>query len=192
MTETAFPAAGMAEADDRQHIRDLVLRYCRGVDRLDLELVRAAYHPGGIDHHTGFDGTVEEYVRWLRPKLRRFDGTMHLVANHLVEFAGARAVAETYGIAVHWGTPADDPGLNFTSGFRYVDLLECRAGRWGIVERHALREWTHSDVQVRVPAESKDPVGSRTRSDPVYVQLARMRSSGSHDTDPTPLVGAQA
>jgi SnoaL-like domain len=177
MTDPALPGDGAVRAGDRQRIRDLMLGYCRGVDRLDLELVRAAYHPGGIDHHTGFDGTVEEYVRWLEPKLRSFDGTMHLVANHLVEFDGARAVAETYGMAVHWGTPADDPGLNFTSGFRYVDLLECRAGRWGIVERHAVREWTHSDARVRMPAEAKGPAGSRTRSDPVYVQLARMRSA---------------
>jgi hypothetical protein len=177
MTEAAFPAADPVRAADRQLILDLVLGYCRGVDRLDPDLVRAAYHPGGIDHHTGFDGTVEEYVSWLEPKLRGFDGTMHLVANHLVEFSGARAVAETYGMAVHWGTPAGDPGLNFTSGFRYVDLLECRAGRWGIVERHAVREWTHSDAGVQMPAEAKGPAGARSRSDAVYVQLARLRAT---------------
>jgi SnoaL-like domain len=176
MTEPASAAADPVRTGDRQRVLDLVLGYCRGVDRLDLDLVLAAYHPGGIDHHTGFDGTVEEYVRWLEPKLRGFDGTMHLVANHLVEFSGERAVAETYGMAVHWGTPADDPQLNFTSGFRYVDLMEIRAGRWGIVERHAVREWTRSDAGIRMPAEAKGPAGARTHGDPVYVQLARLRA----------------
>jgi SnoaL-like domain len=164
-------------AADRQQIRDLILGYCRGVDRLDLDLVRAAYHPGGIDHHTGFDGPVEEYIPWLARVLPRLDGTMHLVANHLVEFSGPRAVSETYGLAVHWGSPADDPALNFTSGFRYVDRLECREGRWGIVERHAVREFTHSDAQRRVAVPAVR--GSRTPDDPVFVQLARLRAGSA-------------
>jgi hypothetical protein len=161
---------------DRQQIHDLILGYCRGVDRLDLDLVRSVYHPGAVDHHTGFDGPVEEYLPWLRPTLEKYDGTMHVVANHLVEFAGSRAVSEAYGFAVHWGTPADDPRVNFTSGFRYVDFLECRAGKWGIVERHAVREWTHSDVQLLMSPEGPGPRGARTRDDIVFRQLARLRS----------------
>lgn len=161
---------------DRQRIRDLIHAYCRGVDRLELDLVRGVYHPGAVDHHTDFDGPVEEYLPWLRPKLETFDGTMHVVANHFVEFAGPRAVSETYGFAVHWGSPADDPRLNFTSGFRYVDLLECRAGQWGIVERHAVREWTHSDVPVLMRPEGRGPRPARSRDDVVFRQLARIRS----------------
>jgi hypothetical protein len=74
--------------------------------RLDLDLVRAAYHPGGVDHHAGFDGPVEEYITWLARVLRRLDRTMHLAAAHLVEFSGPRAVSETYGLAVASPTAA--------------------------------------------------------------------------------------
>jgi hypothetical protein len=176
MTEPGRPADDGTRVADRQRIHELILGYCRGVDRLELDLVRAAYHPGGIDHHTGFDGPVEQYISWLGSVLQRYEGTMHLVANHLVEFSGPRAVSETYGLAIHWGIPAGDPTLNFTSGFRYVDLLECRQGRWGIVERHALREFTHSDTQRRIPAEAPAVGGSRSPDDPVFVQLARLRS----------------
>ncbi|MCW3843595.1 nuclear transport factor 2 family protein, partial [Micromonospora yasonensis] len=98
-----------AELADRQHIHEVVLRYCRGIDRLDLDLVRSAYHPDGVDHHTGFDGPVDEFLAWVEPLLRRLTGTTHIVGNHLVELHGDRAVAETYGTAVHWGEPADDP-----------------------------------------------------------------------------------
>jgi hypothetical protein len=69
-----------------------------------------------------------------------------------------------------------DPQVNFTSGFRYVDLLECRDGRWGIVERHAVREWTHSDVPVLMPPEGPGPRAARTQGDVVFRQLARLRS----------------
>lgn len=165
-----------AREADREQIRDLILRYCRGVDRLELDLVRSVYHPGAVDHHTGFDGPVEDYLPWLRPTLEKYDGTMHVVANHLVEFSGPRAVSETYGFAVHWGAPVGDPGVNFTSGFRYVDLLEHREDRWGIVERHAVREWTHSDVSLLISPEGRGPRGSRTGDDIIFRQLARIRS----------------
>lgn len=34
---------------DKQAIGEVVLRYCRGIDRLDLDLVRSAYHCDGVD-----------------------------------------------------------------------------------------------------------------------------------------------
>lgn len=62
--------AQRSEWTDRQEIHDVVLRYCRGIDRLDFGLVRSAYHADAVDHHTGFDGSVEEYLAWVEPKLR--------------------------------------------------------------------------------------------------------------------------
>jgi SnoaL-like protein len=152
---------------DREEIHDLVLAYCRAVDRLQYDDIRAVYAQDGIDHHTGFDGTADEFVAWLRGLLPRLDGTMHIVGNHLAEVVGDRAVSETYGTAVHWGTPADSPSLNFTSGFRYVDQLVREDGRWRVAERFALREWTRVDVGQRDP-EGAGPRGSRDRSDPIY------------------------
>jgi hypothetical protein len=96
---------------------------------------------------------------------------MHLVANHLVELDGDRAVAETYGSAVHWGDPADDPRHNFTSGFRYVDRMQRRDGRWAIAERWAVRDWTRSDAGLSMLKEGRGPSGTRDRTDPVYRAL---------------------
>lgn len=152
----------------RTEIHDVVLRYCRGIDRLDLELVRSAYHPGAIDHHTGFDGTVEEYLPWVRAALERFTGTLHVVANHIAEIDGDVAVAETYCNASHWGEPLDDPRRNFTSGSRYVDVMTREAGRWAIKERWSVREWTRSDAGRLMPKEGSGPNPARDRTDPVY------------------------
>ncbi len=160
---------------DRVEIHDVVLRYCRGVDRLDFDLVRSAYHPDGIDHHTGFDGTVDEYIAWVATALRRFTGTMHVVANHLSEIDGDVAVSETYGFAAHWTDSSDDPRHNFTSGFRYVDLMTREAGRWAIRERWAVREWTRSDAGRLIPKEGSGPSPARDDTDPLYLarELAR-------------------
>ncbi len=112
----------MQELVDRQAITDVVLRYCRGIDRLDLELVRDCYHPDATDEHGTFTGTRDEYVDWVAGVLTRFTGTMHVVANQLVELDGDDdARSETYGVAYHWGDPPDDARRNFTTGFRYVD-----------------------------------------------------------------------
>ncbi len=108
---------------DVHAIRDVVVRYCRGIDRLDFDLVRQAYHDDGIDHHTGFDGTADEYVSWVSKSLEYLSGTMHFIGNHHVDFVDQdAAISETYLMATHWGGP---PGsgrrANFTTGARYVD-----------------------------------------------------------------------
>lgn len=157
---------------DRQEIRDLLASYCHGVDRLDLELVRSTYARDGVDHHTGFDGTADEYVAWLARGLPLLDGTMHVLGTHRCEIFGDVALSETYGTSVHWGSPADEPALNFTTGFRYVDRLVREGGAWRIAERFAVREWTRSDAGRRRVAEATGPVGRRDRDDPWHVQRA--------------------
>jgi len=154
---------------DRREIHETVLRYCRAVDRLDFDGIRAVYAPDGVDHHTGFSGPADEYVAWLRGLLPRLDGTMHLVGNHLSEVDGDRAVAETYGTAVHWGTPGTDPRLNFTSGFRYVDHFVRTAEGWRIRERFAVREWTRDDSGRMLAPEGDGPRGRRDDQDPFAV-----------------------
>ena len=123
---------------DKQDIYEVVLRYCRGIDRLDMGLVRSAYHPQGIDHQTGFSGPISDFIVWVDDVLRRFNGPMHIIGNHMVELDGDRAVVESYGTSVHWGDPPDDSRRNFTTGFRYIDHMTRRDGRWAITERWAV------------------------------------------------------
>ena len=57
------------EMADREAIRDCLFRYCRGIDRMDPELLATAYWPGAMDYHTGFTGTVEQFIEWALPRL---------------------------------------------------------------------------------------------------------------------------
>ena len=153
---------------DKQAIYEVMMRYCRGIDRLDMALVRSAYHPGGIDHHTGFSGPIEDFIAWVDGALRNFAGSTHIVGNHFAEIIGDVAVVETYGMAVHWGDPPDDPRRNFTSGFRYVDHMTRRDGVWAIQERWALREWTRSDAGALIPKEGAGFSGSHGPDDQLF------------------------
>lgn len=152
----------------KQDIHEAVMRYCRGIDRLDMALVRSAYHSGGTDHHDGFEGSVEEFVAWVEPLLTTLDGTRHEVANHLSEVAGVKAVAESYVVARHWGSSRS---MNFTTGIRYVDHFEKQDGVWAIVERFAVHEWTRRDIYTRY-GPFDGPLGTRDGDDPVF-RLAR-------------------
>ena len=54
----------------RDEIRELLTRYCRGVDRMDAELIASAYHPDAIDEHgmTQFTGETVGAVAVSMPK----------------------------------------------------------------------------------------------------------------------------
>ena len=100
----------IAEAE----IRRVVTRYCRGIDRMDLELVRSCYHDDAHDEHGSFSGTVDAYLEWVRPLLEKYDATMHFIGNQLVDFDDAdTAWVETYGMSVH-RSESDAPHLNLT------------------------------------------------------------------------------
>jgi hypothetical protein len=160
----------MDERADRQAIYDVVLRYCRGIDRLDMDLVRSCYHPDGIDHHTGFEGERDDYITWVEAQLRKLVSTMHMVGNHAVSISGDVATSETYGTAFHLGDAAKGTE-SFTTGYRWVDRFERRDGEWRVTERFALREWTRAEPDQRPGDPKESPTGSRDKNDPSY-QLA--------------------
>ena len=92
MSHTMEPTAELwAEAQ----IRKVLQRYARGVDRLDLDLVRSCYHADATDSHGSFEGSVDEFVEWVGRVLRRYDATMHFLGNPLVELTARDADGPT-------------------------------------------------------------------------------------------------
>lgn len=164
---------------DKQAIRDVVYRYCRGIDRRDLELVRSCYHPGAMDHHGSFSGPVDDYLVWVDGLLERYELTMHLVGNVLIELdeSGDVAASEAYGVSLH---KSDDPKpyMNLATGFRYLDRFERREDEWRIAERTAIGEWS---LQIPTGAWWSIPdshlKGQRAPSDALYALLASLRPS---------------
>jgi hypothetical protein len=161
----------VAELLAKQAIREVVLRYCRGVDRMDRELVRACFHDDAQDHHGNFQGGVDELLDWMWPLLAKYDHTMHLVGNLLIELRGDAARAETYGIAFHRGDP-QKARRNLVSGFRYIDRFERRSNEWRIARRTVTTEWTRVDAPEHWWTIGDDFLrGSRGPDDPVYEPL---------------------
>src|SRR5579862_7777957 len=158
------------EARDRQQIWDCLLRYTRGVDRLDRESLLSAYHADAIDDHGAFVGGPEAFCDWVLP----FHGqnqtvTHHTLHNHYCELTGDVAHAETY---YSYYAANTDGTVTYAIG-RYIDRLERRNGRWAIAERVCLTEGMND-----LPKSSGDPAflaalqsngpATRDRNDPSY------------------------
>lgn len=130
---------------DRQAIADVILRYARGIDRLDFDLVRDCYHPDAYDDHGSMKGSVEEFIAAAREFLQRWTVTQHFMGNMLIEVDGDQARAETYAVACHRREDAEGNGKDDLIGVRYVDRFECRAGQWKIAHRVVAAEWRRVD-----------------------------------------------
>lgn len=176
----------MSDADlrrlkDHREIADCVLRYCRGIDRMDREIVRSCYHADAVDEHGSFRGNVDDFLDWVWPLLEKYSTTMHFVGNTLVEVSEDVAAAETYGIAFHRSEDAR-PHLNLMTGFRYLDRFERRGGDWRIARRVAVTEWSRvDDAAGRFLPDESQLQGRRDATDASYELFASLSPAGDRD-----------
>jgi SnoaL-like domain len=119
---------------DQLALRDLVMRYCRGIDRRDFALVRSLYHDDAIDEHGKmFSGSPDAFVAWLPTAMAPWELTIHAVTNSNFVFDGDRAEGEHYVRAWHRTHP---PGRKeYIIYGRYLDRYERRADHWKFLHR---------------------------------------------------------
>jgi hypothetical protein len=134
----------MAKADillelaDRQEIRDATLRYSRGVDRLDAEMIRSAYHEDAVDDHGTIKARRDEFIAAIVPLLRDgYSSTSHMLHNQLIELEGDVAYSETYFTAVQVHS-VDGENVQETVNGRYLDRFEQREVGWRIAHRRVI------------------------------------------------------
>jgi SnoaL-like domain len=130
---------------DHEEIRQLLYRYARGVDRADLELLQSVYAEGGTDHHGPFDGPGVDFAHVVVDGARTVWDAVgnHHITNHYIELDGDKARAEVYFLACHPHMDNGRPELAIMSG-RYLDELEKLDGKWGIVRRIVVSDWTRN------------------------------------------------
>ncbi len=158
------------ELIDRQRIWDCLLRYARGVDRLDRELMLAAFHADALIDQGSFKGTREQLADWVLVYHETNQLlTQHLMTNHFCEITGDVAHTET-GVA-YYGTNASGKD-SFAIG-RYIDRLERRVNGWAISDRVCTTEGTTDFDKNGLLEKFRAPAGSlaiptRDRNDPSY------------------------
>lgn len=162
------------------------LRYARGVDRMDADLVRSAFHPDAVVTMGSFTGTLDEYVALVWKLISRRTMTMHYLTNSLIEFDPSdpsRARAETYGFALQ-RSENQPPQGNLITGFRYLDVVTERDGTWAIAERTTVSEWARvDDLDGQWPLAPGATPGARDGTDPVVRRWAEQRAGSADPTE---------
>jgi hypothetical protein len=179
------------ELTARTEIHDALRRYCRGVDRVDMDLVRSVFHedawirfPESL--HVGpIDGLIEFAVA----ELPRFIRTMHFIENSLIDFDGPTvAHVETYLSATHQGSELHHWKNEYVKLWgRYLDRFELREGGWRIAHRSLVVDWMY-----RYPLEGwfdDHPDASGARRDGTDVSLRQVAGFGgaTHSGDTWPV-----
>jgi len=127
---------------DREAIRHCLMRYCRGIDRMDEELVLGVYWPEAVDEHLEFSGSPREFVAWCMPMMREMDQTSHMIGNILIVIDGHRADVESYFQAFHRLRAGDgQDARDLVVGGRYLDCFERRDDEWRIARRRVIVDW---------------------------------------------------
>ena len=154
---------------DRQAITDLLYRYCRAVDRLDVPLGHSIWHEDGIaDYGEGFyQGDGRGVIDLICTQHRGTLHHSHQLANILIELDGDRAGSESY-VTATLRLQRGDRLMQMMVWSRYIDRWSRRDGRWGLESRIAIRDF---DEVREVTEMQRHAVGARDRSDPSYTVL---------------------
>ena len=160
---------------DRAEISELLMRYCRALDRLNEPLLRSCFHPDSVHNH-GYVGASSDFCDFALDTLRGCVVTHHHLGNISVTVDGDRADSECYFTAYHRiaDVPpeffSDAAGKDLIIGGRYIDRHERRDGVWKIVDRIGVHDWTRYEEPcdrgfLTGPIEGR---GRRDASDPVW------------------------
>lgn len=154
--------------EDQQAIRDVLMRYARGVDRCDLGLLKSAYHEDAYDNHGFFEGNAWEFAEFLlATRAQDLDFSSHVIGNVFIEVDGDDAQCESYHLAFQRRRGQED--IQLFAG-RYIDRFQRRNGVWAIARRTVVHDWslvTRPTGPVKLPLDSF-AAGTVYPDDPVY------------------------
>jgi len=163
----------------KQAITEQIYRYCRGLDRMDLELALSVWHPNG----TADFGSVASKESGLASKAilirehfaraweyrSQFLGHSHQATNILIDVRGDQARSETASIAVL--QRGLEGGLIRQEVFwgRWLDSWSRRHGVWAIDHREAILDcYMPATFEGTAFNDRENTKSRRDSSDPSY------------------------
>ncbi len=158
---------------DESAIHEVLYRYCRGVDRCDIELVKSVYWPDAIDDHIFFTGSGIDFAETVVPMLHGLlEACQHMLGNIWMHIDDDVACGETYFQSNH---RLCDGGGQAVAGGRYLDRLERRNGEWRIAERKVKIDWEQNCTSLLGGEENTKKlfaIDTRNRDDDSYLLFA--------------------
>jgi hypothetical protein len=133
----------VSEFVSREEIRDLSRRYMRGLDRLDMPLLASVFAEDATVDYGFFRGSAQDFVGFAHDALKDHHANHHMIGQILVQVDGDSAVGEVYFQAYHRLTAEGEEQELFIAG-RYVDRYVRRDGKWKILFRSEVSDWTRT------------------------------------------------
>lgn len=123
---------------DELACRKVLGRYGPSLDWRNPDLLASCVWPDAIIDYGFFKGSGAEYVKVFMEIERAAMRPFHLMVCDRVEVSGARAIAESVGIALTIEKEADGSAAARQYWGRYLDQLEKRGEEWRIIRRQYL------------------------------------------------------
>jgi len=169
----------------KEQIRDVIYQWSRGVARKDWDLVRSCYTDDAADNHGSVNGSVDDFIEWMRSYHSTIEQVIFYSTNILIEFVDAdTAFVESHGIsfqrhsaqargarATFLGPEWVDKSVPIVLDFagRKLDTFVRRDGVWRIQRRNQVYESIHARVADPAKADAPDfRVSRRDAEDALY------------------------
>jgi len=170
-TQLAELRAEVTRLRDCEDIRQAMYAYARGVDRGDHALLEPAFHDDAYDDHGNFSGTKADALAALKKSAenKAVTASMHHIGNVLIDLKGDEADVESYFVAYQ---QRQEDGKTYTRSRagRYLDHFVKENGRWSVIRRVVIDDWSRLDEVVETAREvgPNNNHGTRDPSDPSY------------------------
>lgn len=164
---------------DRAEIEDVLHRYCRGVDRIQLDVLASVFHPDAVIDYGAIQRTAQEFVAYVGEKHPKVPFASHMVMNKLIDFLSPqKAFVESWCLALERHPPNKDGAFDIDRVFRvrYGDIFEKRGGAWRIAKRMTVIDHVLSapvDPALQLPPSGRFE-GRRDADDPVMKMRAAL------------------
>ncbi|HWH83808.1 MAG TPA: nuclear transport factor 2 family protein [Burkholderiaceae bacterium] len=127
------------EMADRIAVRELVENWAVWRDAGDWARFATVWHDDGVMMATWFQGPAAEFIRVSKEGWAKGVSILHFLGGSSVELAGDRAVVQTK-MTISQRGEVHGVLCDVVCTGRFVDFIERRAGRWGMVLRQPIYE----------------------------------------------------
>ena len=151
--------AAIKELIDKAAIRDAMVRYSRGIDRHDPDLIAASLTPDAHVHYGGWeDQGADNIVKRLMARITRYDTHTHFMGDQEIQLNGDSADVETYAI-IYIVYTVDGTQYLSTGGIHYEDRMARFNGEWRIQNRIVHSDWRRkAKVDDSIPGADRLPI----------------------------------
>lgn len=108
---------------DKEAIREVIHRYCRGADRCDQQAFKDCYWEDGYDDHGFFGGNGQDFGDYVIPILKQAEASIHAITNTIIDLKGDRAFCESQWSVIHRLKKPDGDFLDYWHQGRYLDIF---------------------------------------------------------------------